>query len=254
VRTKKRPMIQLYGLAFLLGAIATACAEDAKPAFPVMAPIEQYLGTSASAEIELARTAAPPSVSGDASVLVLGNHGYETAEKGKNGFVCLVWRSWAGPGGFDDPDFWSPKFRVPICYNPAGVRTLLPPYVERTKWALAGASKAEMKDRTRAALALHQITMPEPGAMAFMQSREGINADGQPMHHPHVMIYFAHTDSADWGANLPGSPIIAEQADPESITTFDVYVPSWSDETSHTHKAMEEMPLPPGGSAKWIER
>jgi len=234
VRTRNRPMIALYGLAFLLEAIGTACAEDAIPAFPVMAPIEQYLATSASAEIALARTAAPTSISGDASVLLLSNHGYETAVKGKNGFVCMVWRSWAGPGGFDDPDFWSPKFRVPICYNPAAVRTLLSPYVERTKWALAGASKAEMKDRTRAAIASHQITMPEPGAMAFMLSREGINADGQPMRHPHVMIYFAHTDSADWGANLHGSPIIAEQADPEPITTFDVYVPSWSDGTPPT--------------------
>jgi hypothetical protein len=108
MRTGRRSMIQLYGLALLLGAIGTACAEDAKPAYPVMATNDQYLGASASAEIALARTAAPTSVSGDASVLVLGKHGYETAEKGKNGFVCLVWRSWAGPGGFDDPDFWSP--------------------------------------------------------------------------------------------------------------------------------------------------
>ena len=48
------------------------------------------------------------------------------------------------------------------------------------------------------------------------------------------MIYFAHTNSADWGANLHGSPIIAEQADPEPITTFDVYVPLWSDGTPPT--------------------
>jgi hypothetical protein len=237
VRTERRPMIELYGLAFLL-AIGTACAEDAKPAYPVMAPVEQYLAASASAEIALARTAAPPSVSADASVLVLGKRGYETAEKGKNGFVCLVWRSWAGPGGFDDPNFWSPKFRVPMCYNPAGVRTLLPAYVERTKWVLAGASKADMKDRTRAALASHQIPMPDPGAMGFMMSREGINEFGQPMRHPHVMIYFAHTDSADWGAGLHGSPIIAEQADPEPITTFDFYVPSWSDGTLPTMMGM----------------
>ena len=238
MRTIRRPMIELYGLAFLLGAIGTACAEVAKPAFPVMAPVEQYLAASASAEIALARTAAPPSVSAAASVLVLGKHGYETAEKGKNGFVCLVWRPWAGPGGFDDPNFWSPKFRVPMCYNPAGVRTLLPAYVERTKWVLAGASKADMKDRTRAALASHQIPMPDPGAMGFMMSREGINEFGQPMRHPHVMIYFAHTDSADWGASLHGSPIIAEQADPEPITTFDVYVPSWSDGTLPTMMGM----------------
>jgi hypothetical protein len=224
-------MIVLYGLALLLGAIGTTCAEVAKLAYPVMAPIEQYLGASASAEIALARTAAPASVSADASVMVLGKQGYEMAEKGKNGFVCLVWRSWAGPGGFDDPNFWSPKFRVPMCYNPAGVRTLLPAYVERTKWAIAGASKAEMKDRTRAEVASRQLTMPEPGAMGYMMSKEGTNEFGQPMKHPHVMIYFAHTESADWGAGLRGSPIIAEQAEPEPITTFDIYVPSWSDGT-----------------------
>ncbi len=165
-------MLSLYGMALLIGAIGTTFAEDPKPAYPVMAPIEQYLEASDSAEVALARSAAPASISGDASVLVLGKHGYETAEKGKNGFVCLVWRSWAGPmGGFDDPDFWSPKFRAPICFNSAGVRTILPSYIERTKWVVAGASKAEMRDRTQAALASHQIPMPEPGARWLSCSR-----------------------------------------------------------------------------------
>jgi hypothetical protein len=224
-------MTGLYGLALLIGAIGAACAEDSKAAFPAMAPVEQYLEASPSAEIALARTAAPTSISDDASVLILGKSGYETAVKGKNGFVCLVWRSWAGPGGFDDPDFWSPKFRAPICFNPAGVRTVVPAYLERTKWVLAGASKAEMKDRTRAQLASSRLTMPEPGALAYMLSKEGIKADGQHFMHPHVMIYFAHINSSEWGADLHGSPIIAEQADPEPITTFDVFVPFWSDGT-----------------------
>jgi hypothetical protein len=167
VRTRTRPMIELFGLGFLLGAIRTACAEDAKPAYPVMAPIEQCLEASASAEIALARSAAPASISGDAGVQVLGKHGYETAVKGKNGFVCLVRRSWAvgtGATGFDDREFWNPKLRIPICYNPAGARTVLPTYLESTKWALAGASKAEMKDRSRAALAFKRIATPERGS------------------------------------------------------------------------------------------
>jgi hypothetical protein len=46
------------------------------------------------AEISLARSAAPASISGGAEVLVLGRHGYETAVRGKNGFVCVVERSW----------------------------------------------------------------------------------------------------------------------------------------------------------------
>jgi hypothetical protein len=235
--TRRRPMIELYGLAFLLGAIGTACGEDAKPAFPVMAPIEQYLEASASAEIALARTAAPTSISGDASVLVLGKHGYETAVKGKNGFVCLVWRSWAvgsGATGFDDAEFWNPKLRIPICYNPAGARTVLPAYLEETKWALAGASKAEMKDRTRAALASNRIATPEPGALAFMMGGEGGDAVG---HHwpPHVMMFLAHTEVADWGAGLHGVPISADQGEPEpTITTFNVLVPLFSDGTPAT--------------------
>jgi hypothetical protein len=238
VRTRKPPMIELCRLAFLIGAMGTACAEDAKPVFPVMAPIEQYLEASASAEIGLARTAAPTSISGDAGVLVLGNHGYETAVKGKNGFVCLVWRSWVSwAPGDDDREFWNPRFRAPICFNPAGVRSVLPAYLERTKWALAGTSKAEMKDRTRVAIASKRMLMPEPGALGFMMGKEGGYAIGQDFHPfstPHVMMFLARTEGADWGAGLHGSPIIAEQTDPEPITTFDIMVPFFSDGTPKT--------------------
>jgi hypothetical protein len=231
MRASRQAMIELYGLALLIGAIGTGRADDANPTFPVMAPIEQYLEPSGSAEIALARTAAPTSISGDASVLVLGNHGYETAVKGKNGFVCLVWRSWVSwAPGDDDREFWNPKVRAPICFNPTGARTVLPAYLERTKWALAGASKAEMKDRTRAALASNRIATPEPGSIAFMMGREGGDAVGRHWH-PHLMLWVAHTDGADWGAGLRGSPIIAEQGPPapEPITIFDVLVPLWSD-------------------------
>ena len=243
MRTRRRPTIEPYGLAFLIGAIGTACAEDAKPAFPVLAPIEQYLEASAPAEIAMARSAAPTSISGDASVLVLGNRGYETAVKGKNGFVCLVWRSWVSwAPGDDDREFWNPKFRAPICFNPAGARSVLPAYLERTKWALAGTSKAEMKDRTRAAIASNRMAMPEPGALGFMMGKEGGYAIGQDFHHfstPHVMMFLARTDGADWGAGLHGSPIIAEQTDPEPITVFDIMVPFFSDGTPKTPKTME---------------
>ena len=47
--------------------------------------------------------------------------GYETAVKGKNGFVCMVERSWAA--GIDDPDFWNPKLRSPVCLNAPAARS-----------------------------------------------------------------------------------------------------------------------------------
>jgi hypothetical protein len=90
-----------------------ADSQALKSAYPKMAPAEQYRITNREDEITLARSAAPPSISGDAEVLVLGSHGYETAVKGKNGFVCFVERSWAA--GFDDPEFWNPKLRAPNC-------------------------------------------------------------------------------------------------------------------------------------------
>src|SRR6202162_3661856 len=231
MRTGRRPMIGpgVCGLAFLLGAIGPVWADDAKPTYPVMAPVEQYRVASASEEIALSRSAAPISISGDASVLTLGDHGYETALKGKNGFVCLVQRSWAA--GFDDAEFWNPKLRAPICFNPAAVRTVLPGYLERTQWVLAGISKSDMIDRTRTALNANTFVAPEPGAMSFMMSKQGYLSDADGHWHPHLMFFVAHTDAAAWGANLRGSPIIAAQSNPEPITTFLIPVTKWSDGT-----------------------
>src|ERR1700719_1385889 len=193
MRTKRRPMIgpSVCGLAFLLGAIGSACADDAKPAYPAMAPIEQYRVASASEEIALSRSAAPASISGDASVLTLGGHGYETALKGKNGFVCLVQRSWAH--GFGEADFWNPKFRAPVCFTAAAARTVLAAYLERTEWVIAGVSKADMINRSHAEPALKRFATPEPGAMAYMMSKQGNLGDLVGHWHPHVMFFLAHT-------------------------------------------------------------
>jgi hypothetical protein len=231
MRTRGRPMLVpgVCGLAILLGAIGSACADDAKPAYPAMAPVEQYRVASASEEIALARSAAPASISGDAGVLTLGEHGYETALKGRNGFVCLVQRSWAA--GFDDAEFWNPKLRSPICFNPAAARTVLPAYLERTEWVIAGVSKADMINRTNAELAANRIATPEPGAVAFMMSKLGNLNDLAGHWHPHLMFFLAHTDVAGWGADLHGSPVFAARGDLEPITTFFVLVPTWSDGT-----------------------
>jgi hypothetical protein len=227
MRVTNKPVV--YAVAFLLCTIRSACADDAKLAYPAMAPVEQYRVASASEEIALSRSAAPTSISGGASVLTLGDHGYETAVRGKNGFVCLVERSWAA--GFDDADFWNPKLRGPICFNPAAARTVLRAYLERTEWAIAGASKSDMIDRTRAKLAANTFATPAPGAMSFMMSKQGYLGDLVGHWHPHLMFFLVHTDGAEWGADLDGSPVFAARSVPDPITTFSVPVPTWSDGT-----------------------
>ena len=219
----------VFGVAALIAAIGASAADNAKTAYPAMAPISQYLMASHADEIALARSAAPASISDGADVLTLGSHGYETAAKGKNGFVCLVWRSWTA--GFNDPEFWNPKVRAPVCLNAAAVHTVLPPNDERTKWALAGVSKTEMLARTKAEVAAKKFLLPGAGAMSYMMSKQGYLGDGAGHWHPHVMFFVARTDSDAWGANLDGSPVMDAQDDQDPTTTFFVLVPKWSDGT-----------------------
>jgi hypothetical protein len=96
--------IQVSAIAvFLVVTAWPAIAQDVKTPYPNMAPVDQYLMEDREAEIALARSAAPESISRDAEILVLGRHGYETAVKGKIGFVCIVERSWMAP--IDEPGF-----------------------------------------------------------------------------------------------------------------------------------------------------
>src|SRR5471032_2369074 len=94
------------------------------------------------AEIALAKSAAPPAIADKATILVLTPHGYDTAIKGGNGFVCAVERSWMSQ--YDFPQFWNPHMRGPLCYNPSAVRSILPYTIKRTELVLAGRSKPEI--------------------------------------------------------------------------------------------------------------
>jgi len=207
--------------------------QDRSSAYPSMASIEQYLMPDRNAEIALARSAAPAAISSDATVLVLGWRGYEPAIEGKNGFACMVERSWMSP--FNSADFWNPKVRVPICFNPSGARSILPLTIKRTKMVIAGLSKAQMIDNIKAGYASKELPAPEPGAMCYMMSRAGYLNDGLGHYVPHLMFYFPLTDKASWGADLPDSPVTLNpqfRDGPEPITEFVIAVGKWSDGTA----------------------
>ena len=140
--------LRSFALVVVVAAAWQAQAQDAKTPYPNMAPVDQYM-MERSAEIALARSAAPESISQDAEVMVLGPHGYETAVKGKNGFVCMVERGWTA--GIDDPVFWNPKIRGPICFNPPAARFNLPLTIKKTELVLAGRSKEQMVEAIKAA-------------------------------------------------------------------------------------------------------
>ena len=222
--------VKMAALVVVTGAVWQAIAQDAKTPYPSMAPLDQYLIEDRGSEIALARSAAPESISRDAEVLVLGRHGYETVTKGKNGFVCMVERSWTAP--IDDPDFWNPKLRAPICFNAAAARTYLPRTIKKTDVILAGRTKAQMIEAMAAAIDKKELPPMEPGAMCYMLSKQGYLSDRDGHWHPHLMFFFSQTDAAAWGADLPGSPIIAFNDTWERLTVFLVPVRQWSDGTA----------------------
>jgi hypothetical protein len=226
VRTIAFPV---FALAVVLSTAWPGQAQDAKAPYPSMAPIEQYMMADRNAEIALARSAAPESISRDAEVLILGGHGYETAVKGKNGFVCIVERSWTAP--IDDPNFWNPKLRGPICLNPAAVRSYLPLTIKKTDLILAGQSKTQMFESIKAGLDKKELPTPESGAMSYMLSKDQYLDDGARHWHPHVMFFVPLTETRTWGANLPGSPILATDDPQDRLTIFMIPVAKWSDGT-----------------------
>jgi hypothetical protein len=219
-----------FALVVVLGASWQAQAQDAKTPYPSMAPLDQYL-MEKNAEIALARSAAPESISQDAEVMVLGRHGYETAVKGKNGFVCLVWRSWAS--GIDDPGFWNPKLRGPACLNPPAARFNVPLTIKRTELVLAGRSQTQMFADISTALDKKELPALEPGAMCYMLSKQAYLNDGDPHWHPHLMFFVPLMEPATWGTGLPGSPVVMAFTDtPERHTVFLIPVAKWSDGTA----------------------
>lgn len=209
-------------------ALPVASQKDETP-YPRMAPLEQYL-MDREAEIALARSAAPEAVSREAKVLVLGRHGYETAIEGKNGFVCVVQRAWHSP--FESPEFWNPKIRGPLCLNPQASRSILTLTYKATEMALAGQSKAQMIEWMKTASAKKELPALEPGAMSYMMSKGAYLTDDGGHNLAHLMFYTPPIDGADWGANVPNSPVLLFDKGPlQSFNTFIVPLARWSDGT-----------------------
>ena len=240
IKTSERTIwIMASVLAISVGFLIPNAA--AQPdSYPKMAPVDQYL-MEENAEIELARSAAPDSISRDATILVLGRHGYETAVKGKNGFVCLVARGWTGM--FDWPEFWSPLVRAADCLNPQAARSMVPIYYLRASMVMAGRSKEEMVSALKQAFEKKQLPNLESGAMDYMMSKSSYLTDQGGHNMPHVMFYTRVQNAEDWGSGAAGSPIMStpywfiSQKDKlqmkglPAILVFLVMVANWSDGT-----------------------
>jgi hypothetical protein len=219
--------VALLALLSLHGGAWCALGPKEKATYPAMAPVDAYLIPDQNAEIALARSAAPESVSGGAAVMVLGRSGFTTAVKGSNGFLCVVERSWGA--ATDDAEFWNPKIRSPICFNPAAARTFAQIFLMKTRLVLAGKSKSDILAATASALENRELPALEPGAMCYMLSKQQYLNDRGMSWHPHLMFFVSGDAAKNWGADQPGSPIMSANDPEERVTIMMVWVGNWSD-------------------------
>ena len=226
-----RKTLTKFALAFLaLVVLAQAFPPVRAEAdrYPAMAPLGEYL-MSKDAEVALARSAAPASISDGATVMVLGRKGYTIAVQGTDGFLCYVERSWAK--STSDPDFWNPKMRAPNCFNQPAAKSVVQAYLMKTQLVLAGKSKAEINRSIETALNTGKLPALPPGGMCYMMSKEQYLSDQDKSWHPHVMFFVAGDVPKSWGANLNGSPVLAAYDSDARATIFMVVVRHWSDGT-----------------------
>lgn len=232
---KELQAIAALGFMLIFILSAPAGAQNSQNSYFSMAPLDQYLIADSEVEVALARSAAPEAISRDATVLVLGRHGYETAVKGTNGFVCAVERGWMGPfEGDAAANFWNPKLRGPVCFNPPAAHSILPLTYKRTEMVLAGQSKAQIIEGLKA-FVKQGLPSLEPGAMSYMMSKQQYLTDNARHNWiAHLMFYTPLMQGAVWGADLPDSPVMLNPqfgGAPEPIDVFMVPAGIWSDGT-----------------------
>ena len=187
-------------------------------------PVARYL-MPRDAEIALARTAAPPTISGRATIKILTPSGFVVAERGDNGNVCMVMR------GFSAPTYTPARFRdlvndptvrAPICFVGPAAETAMPFYEMRTKLALAGKTPDQIAAALKDAYATGRLPRRGAATFAYMWSAHQHLASGIDAWHPHVMIFVPEYRNEMVGGNAFGSPL--PQVSDDAGTPFTVVV------------------------------
>lgn len=186
--------------AFLFAILASVSAAFPNPAGAIqssdagsteLAPI-----LDREREIALARSAAPPEISAEATVLALvRGAGFQVAREGTNGVTCLVNRSW-------------PRAIEPHCFDREGSRTILPVHLREMELKEKGWSKDAIHADIAEGFRTGRFVPPSRPAVSWMQSaaQDLYNDEGAHVGawKPHLMIYHPYLTPEDLG--LPEGP------------------------------------------------
>lgn len=211
--------------ASLVSALLLAAIGSPAPAAPTSyPPLSEYM-MPMQQEAALARSAAPPNISGGATIEVLTAQGYKVETAGTNGFDCLVMRGFTAPtytpAMFRDL-VYDPSVRAPICFNALAAKEVMPYYKLRTDLAMKGKSPDEIQAGIEAAYNNGQLPKRSAVSFGYMWSKMQILAPAIQHWHPHLMIFAPYLNNAALGGNEFGSPL--PQASDDADTPFSVIV------------------------------
>ena len=197
----------------------TAVAQSSK--YPA---ISEYL-METNAEIALARSAAPANISDRATIKVLKKSGFEVAQRGDNGNVCLVMRGFSAPT-YTPAQFrdlvYDPTIHAPICFTAPAARTALPYYELRTALALEGRTPDQITVALQEAYVTGRLPRREAVTFAYMWSAHQHLGSGIDAWHPHLMIFAPYFENSMVGGNAFGS--LLPQVSDDAGTPFTVVV------------------------------
>ena len=198
----KKPILVLMTLILGVASLVSFAQEMKYP------PLSAYM-MQREAEITLAKSAAPASISDRATVEVLTENGFKIAHQGDNGFVCFVMRGFTGAPSFTPVQFrdmvpYDPHTLAPICLDPKAAKIVLPYYELRTKLAIEGKTPEQIAGAVKEAYATGKIPKRTEVSFGYMWSADQVLGPAGHFH-PHIMVYAPAYDNAMLGGNEVGS-------------------------------------------------
>jgi hypothetical protein len=191
-------------LAVLLLATNPVLAQTQtpKPAYDFSLPREE--------RIKLALSAAPPEISGKATVYVLERSGYVKVQDGTNGFSCFV-------------DRQNPLNLEPTCFDAEGSATTLLSRFYAEEQRAKGKTEEEIKAGIEDGYKSGKFHAPRKPGIVYMMSDQGyllVPATNKLVNlPPHLMFYAPYATDKDIGSPPPAAnmPHLIRAGQPDAV-------------------------------------
>src|SRR5271165_527085 len=177
---------------------------------------------SRESKITLAESAAPPEISGKATVYLLERSGYVRVRDGSNGFSCFV-------------DRQTPWNCEPTCFDAEGATTTLPTRLVVEEERAKGKTEDQIKTEIDEGYESGRFKAPsKPGIVYMMSDSIFLLISGNRIVHvpPHLMFYAPYATDKDIGSPPP-APNMPHLIRPGQPDAYIIVVPGPAEHGGH---------------------